>query len=169
MSLEIRSILMRANRLLGASLVEANLVSMESLDAANEKLLEIIATGDPRQSTLLGILAYDMKVIKEDDILQHCADEHATGMIDLSNYDCNEELRKTIDPDICWATWTIPFDKEEDFTFVATAYYMSPAVRTYWEKALGGKILWYGTTMDEISEFLEKVQQERAITPNPTA
>lgn len=169
MSLETRSILMRANRLLGASLVEANLVTMDQLEAANEKLLELIAGGDPRQSTLLGILAYDMKVVREDDLLQHCVDEHATGMIDLRNYDCNEELRKTLDPDICWATWTIPFDREEDFTFVASAYYLSPAVRTYWEKQLGGKLLWYGTTMEEISEFLEKVQQERASQPNPTA
>lgn len=162
MSLETRSILMRANRLLGASMVEANLVTMDQLEVANEKLLEIIANGDPRQSTLLGILAYDMKVIKEDDILQHCVDEHSIGMVDLRSYDVHEELRKSLNPDFCWATWTVPFDKEEDFTYVATAYYLSPAVRTYWEKELGGKILWYGTTMEAISDFLEKLREELA-------
>lgn len=36
---EIRSLLMRANRLLGASLVEANLVTIDQLENANEKLL----------------------------------------------------------------------------------------------------------------------------------
>ena len=33
---------------------------------------------------------------------------------------------------------SVPFDREEDVYFVATAYYLSPAVRTYWEKQLGG-------------------------------
>lgn len=166
MSLETRSILMRANRLLGAALVEANLVTMDQLEAANEKLLESIAAGESRQSSLLGILAYDMKIINESDILQHCVDEHGNGMIDLRNYEVHEELRKTIDPDVCWATWTVPFDKEEDFVFIATAYYLSPAVRNYWEKQLGGNILWYGTTMEEIGEFLEKLEADRASRPN---
>ncbi len=166
MSLETRSILMRANRLFGAALVEANLVNMDQLEAANEKLLEAIANGDSRQSSLLGILAYDMKIIQEGDILQHCVDEHGNGMIELRSYEVNEDLRKTLDPDVCWATWTVPFDREEDFTFVATAYYLSPAVRNYWEKQLGGNILWYGTTMEEIGEFIEKLEADRAARPN---
>lgn len=166
MSLETRSILMRANRLFGAALVEANLVNMDQLEAANEKLLEAIANGDSRQSSLLGILAYDMKIIQEGDILQHCVDEHGNGMVELRNYEVNEELRKALDPDVCWATWTVPFDREEDFTFVATAYYLSPAVRNYWDKQLGGNILWYGTTMEEIGEFLEKLEADRAARPN---
>lgn len=42
----------------------------------------------------------------------------------------------------------MPFDREEEFYFVATAYYLSPTVRLYWEKLLGGPILWFGTTLD---------------------
>ena len=63
MSPEYRSLLMRANRLLGANLVEANLVKIESLEAANERLLELVATDNPRQSTVLGILAFELKVV----------------------------------------------------------------------------------------------------------
>ena len=48
--------MMRANRLLGASLVEHNLVKIEDLETANEKLIELVAMDQPRQSTILGIL-----------------------------------------------------------------------------------------------------------------
>ena len=52
---EHRQLLMRSNRLLGAGLVEANLVKIEDLEKANEKLLEIMSQDQPRQSTVLGI------------------------------------------------------------------------------------------------------------------
>jgi len=161
MTPEHRSLLMRANRLLGANLVEANLVKIESLEAANERLLELVATDNPRQSTVLGILAYELKVVREEDVLQHVADEHAVGLVDLRSYDLSEELRKSLDLGACWATWTLPFDKEEDMYFVATSYYLSPAVRTYWEKQLGGPIIWFGTTLEMLADCFDKMAAER--------
>lgn len=154
---EIRSILMRGNRLLGASLVEANLVTVDQLENANEKLLELIAAGTPRQCTLLGVLAYDLKVVREEDVLQYCVEEHNIGLIDLRQYEGSEDARAGISLPACWATWTLPFDREEDFTLVATAYYLSPAIRAFWEKQIGGPIIWYGTTLDEIAETLERL------------
>lgn len=154
---EIRSILMRGNRLLGASLVEANLVTVDQLENANEKLLELIAGGTPRQCTLLGVLAYDLKVVREEDVLQYCVDEHNIGLIDLRQYEGSEDARAGISLAACWATWTLPFDREEDFAMVATAYYLSPAIRAFWEKQIGGPIIWYGTTLDEIAETLERL------------
>lgn len=154
---EIRSILMRGNRLLGASLVEANLVTVDQLENANEKLLELIAGGTPRQCTLLGVLAYDLKVVREEDVLQYCVDEHNIGLIDLRQYEGAEDARAGISLPACWATWTLPFDREEDFAMVATAYYLSPAIRAFWEKQIGGPIIWYGTTLDEIAETLERL------------
>jgi hypothetical protein len=147
---------MRANRLLGANLVEHNLVKIEDLELANEKLIDVVATEQPRQSTILGILAYDMKVIKEDEVLHHVVETEGVGLVDLRDYDVPEESRKHLDIGACWATWTVPFDREEDFTFMATAYYLSPAVRTYWEKQLNGPILWFGTTLEGIADYLEK-------------
>lgn len=154
---EIRSLLMRANRLLGASLVEANLVSVDQLESANEKLLELIAGGTPRQCTLLGVLAYDLKVVKEEDMLQYCVDEHGIGLIDLHTYEGADEARAGVSHAACWATWTVPFDRDEDFTLVASAYYLSPAVRTFWEKQLGGQIIWYGTTLEAVADTLERL------------
>ncbi len=148
---------MRANRLLGASLVEHNLVKIEDLEAANEKLIEVVATDQPRQSTILGILAYDMKVLKEDEVLHHLVETEGVGLVDLRDYEVPDDLKKNVDFGACWATWSVPFDKEEEFSFIATAYYLSPAVRTYWEKQIGGPILWFGTTLDAVADYLEKL------------
>ena len=147
---------MRANRMLGAQLVERNLVKIEDLENANEKLIDIVASGQPRQSTILGILAYDMKVLKEDDVLHHIVESEGVGLVDLRDYDIPEDLKKIIDVGACWATWSVPFDKEEEFWFVASAYYLSPAVRMHWEKHLGGPILWFGTTLEAVADYLEK-------------
>jgi hypothetical protein len=158
---------MRANRLLGAGLVEHNLVKIEDLEKANERLLEIAATNQMRQITVLGILAYEMKVIREEDVLQHLVESEGLGLVDLRTYDSPDDIKKTLIPGACWATWSIPFDKEEDFTFIATAYYLSPAVRTYWEKQVNGPILWFGTTLDAIADSLEKMVEIPA--PEPAA
>jgi hypothetical protein len=157
MSKEHRPLLMRANRLLGAALVEHNLVKIEDLETANEKLIEVVAGDQPRQATILGILAYDMKVLKEDDVLHHVVESDGVGLVDLRDYEVPDDVKKTTEPGACWATWSVPFDKEEEFSFVATAYYLSPAVRSFWEKQIGGPILWFGTTLEAIADYLEKL------------
>src|SRR3954469_24603764 len=170
MSKEHRPLLMRANRLLGATLVERNLVKIEDLENANEKLIELMATDQPRQSTILGILAYDMKVLKEDEVLHHLVETDGVGLVDLRDYAVPDDMKKNLDVGACWATWSVPFDREEEFSFVATAYYLSPAVRNHWEKALGGPILWFGTTLEAIADFLEKyVANQPAPGPNGAA
>jgi hypothetical protein len=141
MSSEYRSLIMRANRLLGAALVEANLIKIEDLEKANERLLEVMALEQPRQCTVLGILAYEMKVLREEDALQHIVDNDGAGLVDLRDYEVADEVKKSMDPGACWATWSVPFDREEDFYFVATAYHLSPPVRAFWEKQLAGPIL----------------------------
>ncbi len=159
---EHRPLLMRANRLLGAQLVEHNLVKIEDLETANEKFIDVVSGDQARQSTILGILAYDMKVLKEDDVLHHIVETDGVGLVDLRDYDVPDDSKKNLDAGACWATWSVPFDREEEFHFVATAYYLSPAVRTFWEKQLGGPILWFGTTLDGIADYLEKHASEPA-------
>lgn len=168
MSSEHRSLLMRTNRLLGAALVDHNLVKMEDLEKANERLLEVLASNQPRQSTVLGILAYEMKVVREDDILQHIVETEGAGLVDLRNYETSDEIKKSLDVGACWATWSVPFDREEEFYFIATAYYLSPAVRAFWEKQFGAQIIWYGTTLDVIADYLEKMEAEQAAAAGGT-
>jgi hypothetical protein len=160
MSPEFRPIALRANRLLGAALVECNLIKIENLEAANERLLDLMNSEQPRQITVMGILAYEMKVVKEEDILEHVVSSEGVGLVDLRSYEMNEELKKSLDLNACWATWSIPFDKEEGFTFIATAYYLSPATRSFWEKRYGNAIIWYGTTLDVIATILERFEAE---------
>jgi hypothetical protein len=157
MDAKYRSLLMRSNRLLSVQLVEENLIKVDDLEAANEKLLDLISSGTPRQRTVLGILAYDLRVVNEETILLHQRDTDATGVVDLRHYELNEKLKEDIDLDACRATWSIPFDVEEDLTFIATAYYLSPSVRKYWEEKYDGKVLWYGTTLEMIAEYLESL------------
>ena len=168
---EHRSLLMRANRTLGAALVEANLVKIDDLMAANERLLELLQTDAEHQATLLGVLMFEKKVLGEADFLQYLIETAGIGLIDLRNYEVPEEFRKDVDLGSCWATWTVPFDKEEDFYFVASAYYLSTAVRSHWEKQLGGNILWYGTTLEVVSDFLEKIDggPAKAVEPAKVA
>ncbi len=165
MAPEHRSLLMRANRLMGANLVETNLVKLEDLEKANERLLEVAASDLPRQSTVLGILAFELKVLREEDVLQHVVDNEGVGLVDLRNYDITDDVKKSLDLGACWATWSVPFDREEDFHFIATAYYLSPAVRTFWEKQCNGPVLWFGTTLENIADHLEKIEAERTVTP----
>ncbi len=154
-----RSLLMRANRLLGAQLVEHNLVKIEDLEKANERLLEVIGSDLPRQTTVLGILAFEHKVVREEDILAHVVDHERIGLIDLAHFEIEDEIKSKIDIGAAWATWSVLIDKEEDVTSIATAYYLSPAVRKYWEGEIDGQVLWFGTTMESIAELLESLAQ----------
>jgi hypothetical protein len=104
-----------------------------------------------------------MKVVREEDVLQHVVDNDGVGLVDLRDYDVPEDIRRLTDVSSCWATWSVPFDREEDFHFIATAYYLSPAVRAHWEKLLDGSVLWFGVTLDAIADYLEKLELERAV------
>lgn len=162
MSKELRPLLMRANRLLGAQLVEHNLVKIEDLETASEKFIETVSGEEQRRCSILAILAYDMKVVNEDSLLHHQVETDGLGLVDLRDYEIPDEVTKATDPAACWATWSVPFDREEEFTFVATAYYLSPAVRAYWEKELGGRVLWFGTSLDAIADYLEQLEAHAA-------
>jgi hypothetical protein len=166
----LRNLLLRSNRYLGAALVEADLVTLPNLEAATERLLQLVAAGNARQSNVLGVLAYEMKVLREEDVLQHLADEHGAGLVDLRDVELAEDLKQHLDPEACWATWTLPFDREEGFNSVASACFLSSAARTYWEKHLDGPIIWYGATIESIADQLEKLTAARAAAmPVPAA
>ncbi len=152
---------MRSNRQLGSALIEHNLVQFADLDAANERLLELAASSDLRQTSVLAILAYEKKVLREEDVLHHVVDDLGLGVVDLRGYEVPEGLKQGLDLGACWSTWTVPFDQEEDCFFMATAYYLSPAVRSYWEKKLGGTLIWQATTLEIIADYLDRVQTER--------
>jgi hypothetical protein len=95
-------------------------------------------------------------------------DNEGAGLVDLRGYDVPDEVKKSTDIPTCWATWSVPFDHDEDFHFIATAYYLSPAVRSFWEKQYSGPILWFGSTLEVIADYLEKLIAER-VAPQPSS
>ena len=158
---EFRPIIMRSNRLLGAALVERNLISVEQLEAATERLLQVLDQGIDRDACLLRILTVDTQALREEVLLEHLVEEMSMGLIDMREIDLHDDLKAQLNLGMCWATWTIPFDKDDDIHYVASAYYLSPAVRQHWEKQLGTPIVWYSTTLESVAEFLEKFEAER--------
>lgn len=158
-----RSLLLRSNRVLGASLVEHNLVGVDHLEAANERLFEILRGGVTPQANLLHILQSEMNGIEESRLIEHVVRENGLGLIDLDNFQIEDICRDWIEPEITWATWTVPFDKEDDFYFVATAYYLSVPARQFWEERLdGAPIIWYAASLRGIYGAVERLEAERA-------
>lgn len=152
---------MRSNRLLGAALVERNLINVEQLEAATERLLQVLDQGIDREACLLRILIHETNALREDALLEHLVEEMSMGLLDMREIDLHDDFKAQLNLGMCWATWTIPFDKDDDIHYVASAYYLSPAVRQHWEKLLGTPVVWYATTLDSIADFLEKFEAER--------
>jgi len=156
-SKEHRALVLRSNRFLANTLAENNLVSEEDIDEANEKLLEAIEAGNPRQISVLNILIYDLKKLQEKDYIDFVVRESKIGLISLRNYRLRPSGNEMNDPDICWATWTIPFDRVGDYYLIASAYYPSRPVVEYWEKLSDLRIVWYGATIQCISESIDRI------------
>jgi len=156
---ERRPLILRSNRFLGSALIERQLIASDDLEAANEKLLELVQAGDMRGANLLNILLFDLKAIDENTLIELVTEEQPVGMIDLSNYDLVKFREINADIEICYATYTVPFDKVEDFTMVATAYYLSKPTIAYWEEILGGNVIWYVSSVASIAEAIERAAQ----------
>lgn len=153
---------MRSNRLLGAALVDLNLISVEQLEAATGKFLETVDSTSAREACLLAVLAHELDAVSEDALLERLVEEMAMGLLDLEQIEMNDDLKLSLQIGACWATWSVPFEQDDDITFIASAYYLSPAVRKYWEGICKGPIVWFGATLTSISEYLEKLELERA-------
>ncbi len=153
---------MRGNRMLGSTLVEKNLVPVEKLEAANDKLLEHIQAGDYKRAAILNILVFEMNAVQEEAVIEAAVEEQGIGLIDLRNYPIKKFSQFNTDLNLSWVTWTLPFDRVEDFTMVATCYHLSKPVIKFWEEKLGGKILWYTTSIRSLMASLEKLEAEAA-------
>tara|TARA_R100000027_G_scaffold67735_1_gene68285 strand:+ start:1304 stop:1822 length:519 start_codon:yes stop_codon:yes gene_type:complete len=158
-SKEIRAIVLRSNRFLANTLYENGLVKVDDIDEANEKLLDAIDAGNPRQISILNILIYELKKLEEKDYIDFVVKESKIGLIALRNYRLRPLGNAMNDPDICWATWTIPFDLVGDYYLVATAYHPSRPVIDYWEGIADKPIVWYGTDIQCITEAIDRISQ----------
>lgn len=83
-------------------------------------------------------------------------EDHKIGLIDLSNFSMDHFAEMHVDPDLCLATYTVPFDKVEDFTLIATSYYLSRPILKHWEELFDGHVIWYYGSMASIPEAVER-------------
>lgn len=161
----LKPLIMRANRLLGASLVEKGLVSIDDLDEANDRLLELMSSdSNTVQVSLLSILVSEKQSVRENELLELLVEDHGLGLVDVRDIEYPDSLKKTLDTKICWATLTVPFDQVEDTTYLASAYYLSPAARKHWEEKLDGHVVWYASTVESLSDFLEKFESAASLS-----
>ncbi|MGE9293165.1 MAG: hypothetical protein ACQKBW_06100 [Puniceicoccales bacterium] len=160
--LEQRPLVLRSNRFLGAALLDRGLVTNEDLESANEKLLEIVQAGDLKGASLLNILIFELKALDEAALIDSLMDTDDVSLVDLTNYELSKFREMRINMDVCWATFTIPFDHVEDFYMVATGYYLSEPAKQYWIEQFDGKILWYVASINSIAEALDRAGREKA-------
>jgi len=156
---EHRALILRSNRFLGSALVERGLVSVDDLEAANEKFMEAIQASELKRASILSTLLFETKSLKEESLIEHLVDEEGLGLIDLSYIDLRSLRPYHVDLSLCWASSTIPFDKVEDTYMVATCYWLSAPVVKHWEDLLDGRVIWYGTSTNSMTRALERIEE----------
>lgn len=156
-----RSLYIRANRGLGTALVREGLITHEKHDAAAQRLLELTQADNLRGTGLLSILVNEHRSLSEEALLDHLATQHGAPLVDLRC--CNVLPTPQLDPGACWATWTMPYDEREGVHFVATCYYLSEQSRTWWEKRLGGEVIWYVTGLSAMAAAIERYSAHQAM------
>lgn len=147
-----RNLVLRINRNLGIKLLEKGIVSEDQLTQAYNKLLNYQAVNAIKQSSLLKILIFDLNYIEEKDVIKLST----LPLIDLTPFD----VLGYEDIELCWATWTLPFDTKNEYIFLATVNALSNLVKTHWESTLGSKIIWYTTSFHSIQSALNSFKPQ---------
>ncbi|MDA1069458.1 MAG: hypothetical protein O3C43_23540 [Verrucomicrobia bacterium] len=105
--------------------------------------------------------------LSEPDLISYQVDEFELGLTDLSFYSYLHNMEEAFSIEDCWATWTVPFDHENGYFFLASCYYLSQPVVKFWEEKLNGRIQWFIVELGSLSTLLENAEQElKAQTTN---
>ncbi|MGJ3241728.1 MAG: hypothetical protein ACFE0O_02050 [Opitutales bacterium] len=158
-----QALLLKANRLFGVSLVRQGLIADDALEEANGIFLESLHAEGGKTPSLLRVLLHETQQLDEAKLLAHLVDDHGLGLCQLSRYDCDAQaVYRHGGLYACKLTATVPFDFVEGFTFIATAYYLSPPVRQFWQEWVDGPVIWYGAPFQEIQDNIEALEAEES-------
>lgn len=155
---QYRTLVLRSTRSLGSALVQLHLIKEDELENAYQKLIDIVKNGDLRQACLLKILMHEMKAFDEGELLK----ASPFPLIPLQPFTIPQPSSLEIDIDLCYATWTLPFDKIEDVYFLTTAYYLSEPTIEHWKKLIPGHIIWHATELGFLSYALDEMSQKES-------
>lgn len=157
-----RPLFLRANRALGTALVEHKLVTNDQLEIANAKLLELLKNGEFKQASLLNILLIGQSGspgLQENAMVQYQLDTHELGLINLTSYNLERSVEPNIDLPACWATRTLPYERQEEFVYMATNFYLSEAVRKFWKDYYkDSQLVWSIASSANLTEALERLE-----------
>ena len=156
----ISPIILRSNRFLGNNLVNHELISLDQFEQANNVLLDKIDADNMKEAALLRILMWELDMLDETELINFQVEKHDLGLADMGFYSYLPDMEKIYTIEDCWMTWTVPFDKENGYYFLATAYYMSQPVINFWEEKLDGRVMWFVTDLGGLSTMFENAEQE---------
>ena len=151
---------MKANRSLGAHLVQDGLVTADQLGEANELFLQKLRSDDADEASLLHSLIYGLQAIPEKVLIHHQVETLGMDFLPLANYmvQMHWVRRELLRP--CMFTRTVAIDQMEDITFLCSAYYMSPTVRHFWESQFKGTCLWFISSLEEIEKVVYRLYMQ---------
>ncbi len=152
----------QANRTLAAELAVRKWARAGDLAEALRIWEERRAGDSSQKSSLLGILAHELKGLDESAVLQRQMETDGIGLIDLGACVVPAEILPQLDLEVCRASWSVPFSRVGKFTFMASAYPLSSAVREFWAERLGGLVFWYGCTQAGMTDFLAQCAAARS-------
>lgn len=159
---EVKGAMLRANRTFGAMLVEHGLVSLDELSEAGEMLAECLVGPIPWRNSYLKFFVEVRKKLKEDQLLHLALDEHPEiGLVNPSSYEIPDDLRKSLDLEVCWATLSMPYDRDDGVIYIASAFNLSAGAKSQWAKHFPGLIIWSACTTADLDAALDALANER--------
>lgn len=162
MSFPHKSLVLRCNRFLGKELVERGLIGAEDLAEANEKLLEALET-QRHKASLLNILVHETEKLREEELIDHQISEEKLPLINLMNIPSLGVESHNLDPDLCYATSSLPFDRIGEYHLIATAFYLSQPARDHWKETIDGRIRWYVTSLQSMGDALQQLAESSKV------
>lgn len=156
-SAALQPLILRANRFLGAALVEAEMINFGDLEQASEFLLERLQSKDLSRTNVIAILQTDLRALNENDLIRLQVEQHNLSLFNVAL--SPPVVHPSIQKNVCWATWTVPYDEQEGIWFLASAYYLSKPVRDFWEKRLDAPIEWSVAECRQIAEAIAKIPE----------
>lgn len=160
---QYRSLILRGNRALGAYLAERAIINDDDFAKANERLMELMQSGQLKQASLINILCHELKCVSEGAIIQHAVEDQSLSLVDLLHIKVKplaNDLK--FDYDLCRASGTLPFESLDGVVCIATVNYLSKPIVKHWEELIKKPIFWYGTSVVSFTQALERVVEQAA-------
>ncbi len=151
-----RALILRGNRFLGSALVDKGLLSTEQLESANDRFMECVQQDGVEQVSLLTILLHEQKAITEDALLSYYNKQLKMGLVDPTHLEELPAREMGYDLTLARATLTIPFDRQDGFVCLASAYFLSAPVVKAWETVYSEKLIWYAASVRGVLNYLER-------------